>query len=53
MTPGAIHIAMETISPRLARELDEAHVARGQRFLAAPVFGRPEARQVSVLGSTR
>ena len=42
MTPGAIHIAMETISPRLARELHEAHAACGQRFLAAPVFGRPE-----------
>jgi 3-hydroxyisobutyrate dehydrogenase-like beta-hydroxyacid dehydrogenase len=43
MAPGAIHVAMETISPRLARELHEAHAARGQRFLAAPVFGRPEA----------
>jgi 3-hydroxyisobutyrate dehydrogenase-like beta-hydroxyacid dehydrogenase len=43
MTPGAIHIAMETISPHLARELNEAHAARGQQFLAAPVFGRPEA----------
>ena len=43
MAPGAIHVAMETISPRLARELFEAHTARGQRFLAAPVFGRPEA----------
>src|SRR4051812_4907424 len=43
MTPGAVHIAMETISPRFARELHDAHAARGQRFLAAPVFGRPEA----------
>jgi 3-hydroxyisobutyrate dehydrogenase-like beta-hydroxyacid dehydrogenase len=43
MAPGAVHVAMETISPRLARELYEAHSARGQRFLAAPVFGRPEA----------
>ena len=43
MSPGATHIAMETISPGLARELHEAHRERGQRFLAAPVFGRPEA----------
>ncbi len=43
MQPGAMHIAMETISPRLARELEAAHAARSQRFLAAPVFGRPEA----------
>ena len=43
MAPGAIHVAMQTISPGLVRELDEAHRARGQRFLAAPVFGRPEA----------
>lgn len=43
MAPGAIHVAMETVSPGLARELHDAHVARGQRFLAAPVFGRPDA----------
>ena len=43
MAPGAVHVAMETISPRLARELHQAHAAHGQRFLAAPVFGRPEA----------
>ena len=43
MAPGAIHVAMQTISLGLVRELDEAHRARGQRFLAAPVFGRPEA----------
>jgi 3-hydroxyisobutyrate dehydrogenase-like beta-hydroxyacid dehydrogenase len=43
MAPGSIHVAMETISPHLARELHEAHAARGQSFLAAPVFGRPEA----------
>jgi len=43
MAPGTVHVAMETVSPRLARELHDAHAARGQRFLAAPVFGRPEA----------
>jgi 3-hydroxyisobutyrate dehydrogenase-like beta-hydroxyacid dehydrogenase len=43
MAPGAVHVAMETISPALARELHEAHAARGQSFLASPVFGLPEA----------
>ena len=43
MAPGTVHVAMQTVSPQLVRELDEAHRARGQRFLAAPVFGRPEA----------
>lgn len=43
MRPGAVHVAMETISPSLARELHDAHALRGQSFLAAPVFGRPEA----------
>ena len=43
MRPGAVHIAMETISPALSYELQEAHSERGQRYLAAPVFGRAEA----------
>jgi len=43
MQPGAVHVAMETISPSLSQELHEAHAERGQRYLAAPVFGRAEA----------
>ena len=43
MTPGAVHVATETISPALSRELAQAHAARGQLYLSAPVFGRPEA----------
>jgi 3-hydroxyisobutyrate dehydrogenase-like beta-hydroxyacid dehydrogenase len=43
MRPGAIHVAMETISPALSQELHAAHQARGQHYLSAPVFGRPEA----------
>ena len=43
MAPGTVHVAMETISPALSRELADAHAARGQLYLAAPVFGRPEA----------
>jgi 3-hydroxyisobutyrate dehydrogenase-like beta-hydroxyacid dehydrogenase len=40
---GAIHISMSTISVALSKELAWAHAQAGQRFVAAPVFGRPEA----------
>lgn len=39
----AIHISMSTISPALAGRLAERHRAAGQVYVAAPVFGRPEA----------
>jgi 3-hydroxyisobutyrate dehydrogenase-like beta-hydroxyacid dehydrogenase len=40
---GAAHISSSTISVALSRRLAAAHTAAGQRYLAAPVFGRPEA----------
>jgi 3-hydroxyisobutyrate dehydrogenase-like beta-hydroxyacid dehydrogenase len=40
---GATHISSSTISTALSRELAEAHGKAGQRYVAAPVFGRPEA----------
>jgi 3-hydroxyisobutyrate dehydrogenase-like beta-hydroxyacid dehydrogenase len=40
---GGVHIGTSTISLRLAGELAEAHAARGQQFVAAPVLGRPDA----------
>jgi 3-hydroxyisobutyrate dehydrogenase-like beta-hydroxyacid dehydrogenase len=40
---GAIHISMSTISPALSRRLTEAHRGAGQAYIAAPVFGRPDA----------
>jgi 3-hydroxyisobutyrate dehydrogenase-like beta-hydroxyacid dehydrogenase len=44
--PGdAVHISMSTISVELAERLTSAHAERGQRFVAAPVFGRPEAAE--------
>jgi len=39
---GALHIASSTISPALSRQLAADHQAAGQRFVAAPVFGRPD-----------
>jgi len=43
LRPGAIHISMSTISVALAARLAEAHAARGQVYVSAPVFGRPDA----------
>jgi 3-hydroxyisobutyrate dehydrogenase-like beta-hydroxyacid dehydrogenase len=42
---GAIHMSMSTISPALSKALAEAHGARAQRYVAAPVLGRPEAAE--------
>jgi 3-hydroxyisobutyrate dehydrogenase-like beta-hydroxyacid dehydrogenase len=39
----AVHISMSTITVALSEELAAAHRAVGQRYLAAPVFGRPDA----------
>ena len=39
---GATHISMSTVSVELTRDLTQAHEQAGQRFVAAPVFGRPE-----------
>jgi 3-hydroxyisobutyrate dehydrogenase-like beta-hydroxyacid dehydrogenase len=42
---GAVHVSMSTISVALARRLAEEHGRRGQGFVSAPVFGRPEAAE--------
>src|ERR1700674_2334583 len=39
---GAIHISSSTISVALSERLEAAHAKAGQRFVAAPVFGRPD-----------
>jgi 3-hydroxyisobutyrate dehydrogenase-like beta-hydroxyacid dehydrogenase len=43
LRPSAIHISMSTISVALSERLTAAHAKAEKRFLAAPVFGRPEA----------
>ncbi|MDW6020706.1 NAD(P)-dependent oxidoreductase [Mesorhizobium sp. BAC0120] len=40
---GGIHISSSTVSVALSERLAEAHAEAGQRFVAAPVFGRPDA----------
>jgi 3-hydroxyisobutyrate dehydrogenase-like beta-hydroxyacid dehydrogenase len=38
-----LHISMSTVSPETSRKLAQEHARRGSLFLAAPVFGRPDA----------
>jgi 3-hydroxyisobutyrate dehydrogenase-like beta-hydroxyacid dehydrogenase len=45
MRVGAIHISLSTISVALSERLTEEHLHRGQRFVAAPVFGRPNVAE--------
>ncbi|MBV9689589.1 MAG: NAD(P)-dependent oxidoreductase [Ktedonobacteraceae bacterium] len=40
---GGIHLSMSTVSPTTARRLAELHAEHGSTYVAAPVFGRPEA----------
>ena len=46
---GAIHISMSTISVALSERLAVAHAEAGQRYVSAPVFGRPEAAVAATL----
>jgi 3-hydroxyisobutyrate dehydrogenase-like beta-hydroxyacid dehydrogenase len=41
MPVNAVHIALGTLSVALSRRLMESHAAARQRYIAAPVFGRP------------
>ena len=46
---GAVHISMSTISVALSDRLAEAHRNAGHSYVAAPVFGRPEAAAAAKL----
>ena len=43
LQPGSVHISSSTISVDLSQKLAAAHEKQNQQFIAAPVFGRPEA----------
>lgn len=49
LDPGAVHVSISTISTALARELAAEHARRGQGYLSAPVFGRPDAAEAARL----
>jgi 3-hydroxyisobutyrate dehydrogenase-like beta-hydroxyacid dehydrogenase len=46
---GATHVSSSTISVALSERLTAAHTEKGQQFVSAPVFGRPEAAAAAKL----
>jgi 3-hydroxyisobutyrate dehydrogenase-like beta-hydroxyacid dehydrogenase len=46
---GALHVSMSTIAVSTADQMTATHRALGQRFLCAPVFGRPQAAAAAKL----
>ncbi len=46
---GSIHISMSSISVACSQSLSQAHALSGQRYLAAPVFGRPAMAEAGKL----
>ncbi len=46
---GAIHLSMSTISTSAASELAREHARHGQGYVAAPVFGNPDAAKTHQL----
>jgi 3-hydroxyisobutyrate dehydrogenase-like beta-hydroxyacid dehydrogenase len=49
LKPNALHISLSTISVATAESVTGRHSERGQRFVAAPVFGRPDAAAAAKL----
>ena len=49
MARGAVHASMSTIGHVLSRRLTAEHEAKGQQYVAAPVFGRPDAAEAAKL----
>ncbi len=43
LAPGGVHISMSTVAPATSRKLAQYHAENGSIYVAAPVFGRPEA----------
>lgn len=49
LASGALHASMSTISVELSEKMAAAHEAKGQHYIAAPVFGRPDAAAAAKL----
>jgi 3-hydroxyisobutyrate dehydrogenase-like beta-hydroxyacid dehydrogenase len=49
LKPGAIHLSMSTISTSTASDLAKEHARHGQGYVAAPVFGNPDAAKARQL----
>jgi 3-hydroxyisobutyrate dehydrogenase-like beta-hydroxyacid dehydrogenase len=49
LAKGATHVSSSSISVAMSQRLAQAHAEAGQQFVAAPVFGRPEAASAAKL----
>ena len=49
LRPGSIHVSMSTISVALSQQLAAEHAEHKQGYVAAPVFGRPQAAEEAKL----
>jgi 3-hydroxyisobutyrate dehydrogenase-like beta-hydroxyacid dehydrogenase len=49
LSRGAIHLSMSTISTAAASDLAREHARHGQGYVAAPVFGNPDAAKAREL----
>ena len=49
LKPGALHISMSTISTTASAQLAMEHARCGQSYVAAPVFGNPDAAKARQL----
>jgi 3-hydroxyisobutyrate dehydrogenase-like beta-hydroxyacid dehydrogenase len=49
LKPNAVHLSMSTISTAAAGEFAEEHEKHGQFYVAAPVFGNPDAARAREL----
>jgi 3-hydroxyisobutyrate dehydrogenase-like beta-hydroxyacid dehydrogenase len=45
LRPGGLHVSLSTVSVALSERLTQEHACRGQKFVAAPVFGRPNVAE--------
>ncbi len=41
--PGCIHVSLSTVAPTTTHKIMLKHQDKGAHFIAAPVFGRPDA----------
>jgi 3-hydroxyisobutyrate dehydrogenase-like beta-hydroxyacid dehydrogenase len=49
LSKGAIHLSMSTISVAMSKRLAQVHAESAQRYVAAPVFGRPDVAAAAKL----
>ena len=49
LAKGGVHVDMSTVSPDTSKRLAQRYREQGVHFIAAPVFGRPEAAAAAKL----